>query len=107
MWPNPQETADLGTFTVEIQNGKLHFLCSVTWYRNTLMTWNGLIEFLALAHVIKFNLCNFAYIYYILKKLVVLSMVNHISFVNHGTFFPIFIEEVKCQNSSSDRNFPY
>ena len=30
MWPNPQETADLVTFTEEIPNGKLHFLCSVT-----------------------------------------------------------------------------
>ena len=28
MWPNPQETADLGTFTEEILNGKLHFFCS-------------------------------------------------------------------------------
>ena len=28
MWPNPQETADLVTFTNEILNGKFHFLCS-------------------------------------------------------------------------------
>ena len=28
MQPNPQETADLVTFTEEILNGKLHFLCS-------------------------------------------------------------------------------
>ena len=28
MWPNPHETADLVTFTVEILNGKLHFLSS-------------------------------------------------------------------------------
>ena len=28
MWPNPQETADLVTFTEEFLNGKLHFLCS-------------------------------------------------------------------------------
>ena len=28
MWPNPQGTADLVTFTEEIVNGKLHFLCS-------------------------------------------------------------------------------
>ena len=27
MWSNPQETADLITFTEEILNGKLHFLC--------------------------------------------------------------------------------
>ena len=30
MWPDPQETANLVTFTEEILNGKLHFLCSVS-----------------------------------------------------------------------------
>ena len=29
MWPNPQETANLVTFTEEILNRKLHFLCIV------------------------------------------------------------------------------
>ena len=28
MWPNPQDTADLVTFTKEIFNGKFHFLCN-------------------------------------------------------------------------------
>ena len=28
MRANPQESADLVTFTEEIRNGKLHFLCS-------------------------------------------------------------------------------
>ena len=28
MWLDPQETVDLVTFTEEICNGKLHFLCS-------------------------------------------------------------------------------
>ena len=28
MWPNPQLPADLVTFTEEIFNGKLYFLCS-------------------------------------------------------------------------------
>ena len=32
MWPNPQIPADLVTFTEEILNGKLHFLCSVVFY---------------------------------------------------------------------------
>ena len=31
MWLNSQETADLVTFTEEILNGKLHFLCSVLY----------------------------------------------------------------------------
>ena len=30
MWPNPQETPDLVTFTIEILNRKLHFLHRVT-----------------------------------------------------------------------------
>ena len=29
MWPNPKETAELITFTEEILNGKIHFLCIV------------------------------------------------------------------------------
>ena len=33
MWPNPQETTDLVTFTEEILNGKLHFLCSVNYMK--------------------------------------------------------------------------
>ena len=32
MWPNPQLPADLVTFTEEILNGKLHFLCSGCYY---------------------------------------------------------------------------
>ena len=35
MWPNPQETAYLVTFTEEILNGKLHFFCSVGFWRST------------------------------------------------------------------------
>ena len=30
MWPNPQGAADLVTFTEEIFNERLHFLCSVS-----------------------------------------------------------------------------
>ena len=33
MWSNPQETADLVTFTEEIPNEKLHVLCSVRLYQ--------------------------------------------------------------------------
>ena len=32
MWPNPLFPADLVTFTEEIYNRKLHFLCSGTWF---------------------------------------------------------------------------
>ena len=36
MWPSPQETADLVTFTEEIRNGKLHFLCSEYFVQHAL-----------------------------------------------------------------------
>ena len=48
MWPNPQFPAGLVTFTEEIPNGKLHFLCSaiynimVTFAKNT-MLWNSFL----------------------------------------------------------------
>ena len=29
MWPNPQFSADMVTFTEKTLNGKLHFLCSL------------------------------------------------------------------------------
>ena len=30
MWPDPQETGDLVTFTEEILKGKLYFLCNAS-----------------------------------------------------------------------------
>ena len=41
MWPNPQETAALVTFTEEILNGKLDF-CAV--YKTGTLARNGLIK---------------------------------------------------------------
>ena len=40
MWPVPQETAYLVTFTEEILNGKLHFLWNVLtpWYAHILLS---------------------------------------------------------------------
>ena len=42
MWPNPQEAADLVTFTGEIRNGKLHFEFSA---RQLILIANQLIGF--------------------------------------------------------------
>ena len=39
MSPYPQETADLVTFTEEIVNGKLNFLCKGLSYKNTHNSW--------------------------------------------------------------------
>ena len=40
MWSNPLETADLVTFTEEILNGKLHFLCikNSVFFKDHLLT---------------------------------------------------------------------
>ena len=38
MWSNPQFPVDLVTFTEEILNGKLHFLCCDTWTLNRSFT---------------------------------------------------------------------
>ena len=48
MWPNPQETVDLVTFTEEILNEKLHFFVQcidenyemVKWVNCVLLEWN-------------------------------------------------------------------
>ena len=40
MWTNPQETANLVTFTEEIFNEKLHFLCSDCVLHCTLLEYN-------------------------------------------------------------------
>ena len=37
MYPYQQETADLGTFTEEILNGKPHFWCSVSFIDHFLL----------------------------------------------------------------------
>ena len=49
MLPNPQETVDLVTFTEEILNGNLHFLCSVYTKK---MEKLSLITYTALKHTI-------------------------------------------------------
>ena len=45
MWPNPQFSEDFITFTGEILNGKLHFLCSVnrrvTFYQ---FEWENIVK---------------------------------------------------------------
>ena len=40
MLPNPQFPADLVTFTEEILNGKVHFLCSDYFYYNPVIDYS-------------------------------------------------------------------
>ena len=56
MWPNPQETADVVTFTGEILNGKFNFLCGdvlqfgkAKWIEKD---WSNNISLLDLYHLI-------------------------------------------------------
>ena len=42
MWQNRQETGDVVTFTEEILNGKLHFLCSFICVRTE--TYPGFLQ---------------------------------------------------------------
>ena len=42
MRPNPQETADLVTFTEEILNGKLYFLCGIILTLEQFIFWKAL-----------------------------------------------------------------
>ena len=51
MWPNPQFSTDLVTFTEEILNGKLHFCAvnMVSWVCKFTKIWNGFSEGLTLS----------------------------------------------------------
>ena len=46
MWPNPQETANLVTFTEEILNEKFHFLCSVITYKQLFLLWFSPLKYM-------------------------------------------------------------
>ena len=55
MCPNPQETADLVTFTEEILNGKLYFLCSVVSPFDSKIV----DDFIGLLHILLYILSSF------------------------------------------------
>ena len=46
MWPNPEFPADFVTFTQEIFNGKLHFLCSEQYnnFDKTKLDWKEIVN---------------------------------------------------------------
>ena len=45
MWPNPQETVDLVTFTEEILNGKLFFTSFYSLYLSVSDTFQSMVSF--------------------------------------------------------------
>ena len=60
MWPNPQFSADLVTFTEEILNRKLHFLSNVVTSERLkkapLLTQRKLYEFLTVTKTVKIDM---------------------------------------------------
>ena len=56
MWPDPQESADLVTFTEETLNGKLYFLCSM--FAAELSTFTHVMFTLLLEHI-RSNITNY------------------------------------------------
>ena len=64
MWPNPEETADLVTFTEEILNGMIHFLCSAF---SLIILYSESSYCIQSDHVV-FNVLRMHLLYLILKK---------------------------------------
>ena len=59
MWANPQETVDVVTFTEEIRNRKLDFLCSDSWKNRSL--WNVISKVMYVTYNVKIELFLFSY----------------------------------------------
>ena len=59
MWSNRQKTADLVTFTAEILNGKLHFLCSVYHKRyGNFMSQQPFMKIMFPLDILHYYFCN-------------------------------------------------
>ena len=103
MWPNPQETADLVTFTEEILNGKLSFLCSeevrilhgdnfggqLTFYEVLFVNcWYGLykLKYLKIRFSIYVYMCIYIYIYIYIYKYIYI-------------YIYLYIEKLKSQKA--------
>ena len=55
MWLNPEETADLVTFTEETLNGEFHFLCGVnSEYTSEFIGCKSAIKFYVLFYFCKY-----------------------------------------------------
>ena len=75
MWPNPQFPADLVTFTEEIFNGKLHFLCRVSCRP---LAFNLIKERTLLRSCLSafFNLTSFSFAGYHRKNVIIVFKSN-------------------------------
>ena len=51
MWPNPQETAELVTFTEETLNEKFQFLCSDSLFKRISVKYTSTSVFVHFLHI--------------------------------------------------------
>ena len=63
MWPNPQETADLVTFTEESLNRKLSDLLYKIWWSKILTYWK-IYAIETVPIVVKFSFLPFSEVYF-------------------------------------------
>ena len=91
MWPNPEETADLITFTEEILNGKLNFLSSdfdLGKQKHAINTWKSFDPIIRCTLInistgvfiwlLQFRLCNtLSYIYIFIYLQFTYSWLEH------------------------------
>ena len=64
MWPSPQKTADLVTFTGEILNAKLYFFCAV----NILKLFKVLIQVRLISNKIELDMLHENFVYDMLSN---------------------------------------
>ena len=80
-WSKLQETADLVTFTEEILNGKLHFLCSVCWEVSSKLTIYPLDQDEASPYslLLQFNKFFFLFLLVALKNFICVWLVINVA----------------------------
>ena len=64
MWPSPQKTADLVTFTGEIFNAKLYFFCAV----NILKLFKVLLQVRLISNKIELDMLHENFVYDMLSN---------------------------------------
>ena len=104
MWPNPQETADLVTFTEEILNGKLHFLCSDhsntgSFFCNMLPKVNSAIHWNFICPMKSYSFFLSKVIELILRNFLALCTLNKL--FNLSEVYGIYSNEHLCSKETS------
>ena len=107
MWPNTQFPTDLVTFTEEIVNGKLHFLCSVEstvteiFLSNVPDCWSQGHQNRALCYNNSWRVVYYLWTYCVVRKMkfsikIFLASANQI--VDSGRFVPLLTKKNITEN---------